>query len=79
MTLARCSTDAAVTYLLRTKLNKAGSRDGGSAVSAPQSIPRPADASKLKKHLTLVADRLHKGLRPSGGQAGVGGFEATPT
>ena len=24
------------------------------------SLTRPADASKLKKHITLVCDRLHK-------------------
>ena len=30
------------------------------------SLTRPADASKLKKHITLVCDRLHKGLRPKG-------------
>ena len=27
-------------------------------------LSRPANAEKLKKHITLVADRLNKGLRP---------------
>ena len=27
---------------------------------AQSTLTRPADASKLKKHITLVADRLHK-------------------
>jgi len=29
------------------------------------------DAAKLKKHITLVCDRLHKGMRPKG-SAGAG-------
>ena len=56
-------TDAAVTHLLRTALSKDGSKEGRSFGTVQ--LARPADASKLKKHITLVADRLHKGLRPA--------------
>ena len=38
----------------------------GGAASQPASLARPPDASKLKKHITLVCDRLHKGMRPKG-------------
>ena len=57
-------TDAAVTHLLRNTLNK----DGGSKETrgfSPAQLTRPPDASKLKKHITIVVDRLHKGLRPA--------------
>ena len=57
-------TDAAITHLLKTALAK--DKDGAKDPSrAPSQLTRPADASKLKKHITLVADRLHKGLRPT--------------
>ena len=57
-------TDAAITHLLKTALAK--DKDGAKDPSRPPSqLTRPADASKLKKHITLVADRLHKGLRPT--------------
>ena len=56
-------TDAAVTHLLRTALSKDSSKEGRSFGTVQ--LARPADASKLKKHITLVADRLHKGLRPA--------------
>jgi len=57
-------TDAALTHLLRAGLSKNG-KEGGAATQAT-SLTRPADAAKLKKHITLVCDRLHKGLRPKG-------------
>lgn len=59
-------TDASVTHLLRTGLNKSGKE---AASSAPQQLTRPSDAKKLQKHITLLADRLHKGLRPTAGKA----------
>ena len=42
-------------------------KDAGkeSRSSINPTLTRPADASKLKKHITLLADRLHKGLRPT--------------
>ena len=55
-------TDAAITHLLRSSLSKETSKDVRSS-NAVQLVC-PTDASKLKKHITLVADRLHKGLRP---------------
>ena len=57
-------TDAALTHLLRSGLSKAG-KEGGAAQQVT-SLSRPPDAAKLKKHITLVCDRLHKGLRPTG-------------
>jgi len=56
-------TDVAITHLLRTALSKEGGKEARS-FNAVQ-LARPTDASKLKKHITLVADRLHKGFRPS--------------
>jgi len=56
-------TTAALTHLLRTGLAKSGKE---SAATAVQTLSRPTDATKLKKHITLVCDRLHKGHRPKG-------------
>ena len=36
---------------------------------APQQLTCPLNADKLKKHITLMCDRLHKGMRPSGRDA----------
>jgi len=56
-------TDSAITHLLKTALAKdKDSKEGRGTTSVQQH--RPADTAKLKKHITLVADRLHKGLRP---------------
>ena len=41
-------------------------RQEGGAAQQVTSLSRPPDAAKLKKHITLVCDRLHKGLRPKG-------------
>ena len=49
-------TDAAMTHLLRTRLAKSKSARQG--VAAPPPLRRPADTSKLKKHITIVCDRL---------------------
>ena len=76
-------TDAAVTHLLKTALAKdrdAHKEGGGGRSSAHGALARPPNAEKLKKHITLVADRLNKGLRPgrdpvvaTGGGGGGGG------
>ena len=58
-------TDAAVTHLLKTALSKGKDAAKDPRSLGPSSLWRPADASKLKKHIALVADRLHKGLRPT--------------
>jgi len=52
-------TDAAMTHLLRTSLAKSAKE---SAV-APAPLSMPADTNKLKKHITIVCDRLAKGAR----------------
>ena len=46
------------------------------AAVAQATLSRPSDASKLKKHITLVADRLHKGQRPLGAREKDGGAVA---
>jgi len=58
-------TDAAVTHLLKTALAKDKDPGKDARASSQSTLTRPADAGKLKKHITLVADRLHKGLRPT--------------
>ena len=61
-------TDAALTHLLRAGLSKTGKES--SAAAQVTNLQRPATADKLKKHITLVCDRLHKGLRPKGTHEG---------
>ena len=57
-------TDVAITHLLKTALAK--DRDAAQENSrALGRLPRRVDATRLKKHITLLADRLHKGLRPT--------------
>ena len=51
--------DAALTQLLRTTLSKSG-KESGAAATAPQALVCPPDATKLKKHISLVVDRLSK-------------------
>ena len=53
-------TDLALTYLLKTSLSRS-SKDA--SVSLP-ALELPRDTSKLKKHITLVCDRIAKGSRP---------------
>ena len=53
-------TDLALTYLLKTSLSRS-SKDA--SVSLPE-LELPRDTSKLKKHITLVCDRIAKGSRP---------------
>ena len=44
-------------------LAKPGKQETPNA-SSLTSLSRPVDASKLKKNITLVCDRLNKGIRP---------------
>ncbi|KAI6661553.1 Protein PTHB1-like isoform X1 [Oopsacas minuta] len=53
-------TDLALTYLLKTSLSRS-TKDA--SVSFPV-LELPRDTSKLKKHITLVCDRIAKGSRP---------------
>jgi len=58
-------TDAALAHALRTSLGKAGAPKE-SAASSSLALPplaMPSDVSKLKKHITVVCDRLSKGGR----------------
>ncbi|XP_048451561.1 protein PTHB1 [Rhincodon typus] len=54
--------DAAVTHLLRTCLSKS-SRDQTLSLTSQLSMPK--DTNRLKKHITLLCDRLSKGGRLS--------------
>jgi Bardet-Biedl syndrome 9 protein len=58
--------DAALTHLLRTTLARTGRDSDAAAAAAAAAVPAgpltlPADTARLKKHLTLVCDRLSKG------------------
>ncbi|XP_025056351.1 protein PTHB1 isoform X3 [Alligator sinensis] len=52
--------DAAISYLLRTCLSKS-SKEQALTLTSQLSIPK--DTSRLKKHITLLCDRLAKGGR----------------
>ena len=53
-------TDIAIIYLLKTSLSRS-SKD--SSLSFP-GLEIPRDTSKLKKHISLICDRIAKGCRP---------------
>lgn len=53
------TTDAAMTHLLRTVLARS-SKEGMTAAPA---IQMPTDTSKLRKHITIVCDRLSRGAK----------------
>ena len=54
-------TDAALAHALRTSLGKGGA--AGAGALAPPPLSAPTDASKLKKHITVMCDRISKGAR----------------
>mmetsp|Transcript_25283 Transcript_25283/g.64255 ORF Transcript_25283/g.64255 Transcript_25283/m.64255 type:complete len:826 (-) Transcript_25283:98-2575(-) len=56
-------TDAALALALRTSLGKAAAKDAAGASLALPPLAMPIDVSKLKKHITVVCDRLSKGGR----------------
>ena len=53
------SVDAAMTHLLRTVLAKKSADSG--IVAQANMLEMPEDTDKLKKHISIVADRLAKG------------------
>merc|ERR1711924_415226 len=57
--------DASLTHLLRTTLAKSG-KDAAVQASSGAPLTMPVDTTKLKKHITLVCERLSKGLSISG-------------
>ena len=66
------ATDAAITHLLRTVLSKKGG-GGSAATHTPGStLAMPTDSTKLKKHISIVCDRLSKGARLVGGRVADG-------
>ena len=57
--------NSALLLLLRSTMAKAGKKE--SATQGQQlNVGFLEDVSKLKKHITLVVDRLGKGMRPAG-------------
>lgn len=55
--------DAAVSHLLKTCLSRSPKDQAISLSTGPLTIPK--DTSRLKKHITLLCDRLGKGGRLS--------------
>uniref|UniRef100_M3XIK3 PTHB1 C-terminal helix bundle domain-containing protein n=1 Tax=Latimeria chalumnae TaxID=7897 RepID=M3XIK3_LATCH len=56
------SVDAAISHLLRTCLSRSPKDQ---AINLPSQLNIPKDTSRLKKHITLLCDRLGKGGRLS--------------
>ncbi|KAG7265284.1 hypothetical protein CRUP_005262, partial [Coryphaenoides rupestris] len=60
------SCDAAISHLLRSCLSRSPKEQAGAALAAQGAAPAlglPADTGRLKKHITLLCDRLGKGGR----------------
>lgn len=55
--------DAAMTHLLRTSLAKVAKESVPSAAGQTPLLSMPQDTAKLKKHISIVCDRLNKGAR----------------
>eukprot|EP00752_Nemacystus_decipiens_P002953 g2744.t1 len=55
--------DAAMTHLLRTSLAKVAKESAPSAAGQTPPLSMPPDTAKLKKHISIVCDRLNKGAR----------------
>ena len=53
------STDAALTFLLRTSLAKAGKENQG---ATPITLELGKDTTRIKKHISSVIDRVTKGM-----------------
>ena len=54
------TTDAALTFLLRTSLAKAGKENQG---ATPITLETAKDSTRLRKHISSVMDRIVKGGR----------------
>ena len=54
------TTDAALTFLLRTSLAKAGKENQG---ATPITLETAKDSSRIRKHISSVIDRVAKGAR----------------
>eukprot|EP00903_Cladosiphon_okamuranus_P007654 g7422.t1 len=55
--------DAAMTHLLRTSLAKVAKESAPSAAGQTPPLSMPPETAKLKKHISIVCDRLNKGAR----------------
>jgi len=66
------TTDAALTFLLRTSLAKAGKENQG---ATPLTLEPPRDTVRLKKHVSSVMDRVAKGGRVDDGRNAISGNE----
>lgn len=57
------SVDAAMTHLLRTSLAKVAKESAPSSGGQTPQLSMPPNTEKLKKHISIVCDRLNKGAR----------------
>ncbi|CAM9736061.1 unnamed protein product, partial [Hapterophycus canaliculatus] len=57
------SVDAAMTHLLRTSLAKVAKESAPLSVGQTPPLSIPPNTEKLKKHISIVCDRLNKGAR----------------
>ena len=64
------TTDAALTFLLRTSLAKPGKENQG---ATPITLDVPKDTTRLKKHISSVMDRISKGGRIVDGKNAIEG------
>ncbi|CAM9656587.1 unnamed protein product, partial [Pylaiella littoralis] len=55
--------DAAMTHLLRTSLAKVAKESASPSAGQTPPLSMPPDTVKLKKHISIVCDRLNKGAR----------------
>ena len=56
-------TDLGVTDLLRTVLAKKSGQEGEGSSTGQVRVVMPEDTNKLKKHISIAVDRIHKGAR----------------
>ena len=54
------TTDAALTFLLRTSLAKAGKENQG---ATPITLEAAKDSTRIRKHISSVMDRIMRGAR----------------
>ena len=68
------TTDAALTFLLRTSLAKPGKENQG---ATPISLKSAKDTTRLRKHISSVIDRINKGGRISDSKNPIEGMIST--
>lgn len=63
--------DAAMIHLLRTSLAKVAKDSVSGSASGHPPLTMPEDTKKMKKHISIVFDRLSKGARLTSGPTAV--------